>query len=385
MHEAILAINAGSSNLKFALFSATNKLERLCFGKLENLEKIPRLQVFNGQGKQITVLPMPGGPALVFLLTWIKEQLPDIALKAVGHRVVHGGRIFTRPVVIDNKIMERLETLIPLAPLHMPEEIENLRIMTERYPFLPQVACFDTAFHHTQPKPATMFALPYAYGQEGIMRYGFHGLSYEYIASVLPEYIGDRADRRVVVAHLGNGASMCAMQEGKSIATSMGFTALDGLMMGTRCGAIDPGVILYLLEEKKLSVKELTRLLYKESGLLGVSGISHDVRVLLESGDPKAQEAVDLFCYRAVRELGALVAVLQGLDALVFTGGIGEHQPEIRDRICKMAEWLGVRLDEKANQMQASRISDGDSAVTVSVIPTDEERMIAQHVLVCLS
>jgi acetate kinase len=277
--------------------------------------------------------------------------------------------------------MEKLAILIPLAPLHEPQNIQAIRIIQKTYPELPQIACFDTTFHHTQEKLATLFAIPRHFTEEGIIRYGFHGISYEYIASVMAQHIGEKANHRVIVAHLGNGASMCAMYQGKSVATSMSFTALDGLMMGTRCGRIDPGVLLYFIQEKNYSGKQLEHLLYNESGLLGVSTISHDMRILLASSDPKAKEAVDLFCYRAALEVGSLSVALGGCDALIFTAGIGEQAAVVRQKICTWLSWLGVKVNQKANQNNAIIISEEDSKIMVSVIPTNEEYMIAKHTL----
>lgn len=294
--------------------------------------------------------------------------------------MVHGAERYAEPVVLDDAAIEALAGFIPLAPLHQPHNVAGIRALHGLLPGVPQIACFDTAFHQTQPAIARRFALPRALSETGIKRYGFHGLSYEYIAHVLPDHFGAKAGGRVVVAHLGNGASMCAMQGRRSVATTMGFTALDGLMMGTRCGNIDPGVLLHLMEFHRMDAAGITKLLYKESGLLGVSGLSQDMRALLASGAPEAAEAVELFCYRVSRELGSLAAALGGLDALVFTAGIGEHAAPIRERVCRQAEWLGVRLDSAANERSETRISASDSAVDVLVVPTNEEWMIARHV-----
>lgn len=318
--------------------------------------------------------------ALCDLLDWYEKITPRMLLTAVGHRVVHGGMDFMGPTQITAEVIKKIAALTPLAPLHQAHTLEAIHLIAKRYPKLLQIACFDTAFHHTQHRLAKLFAIPKAPTTEGIIRYGFHGISYEYIASVLPEYLHNNADRKIIVAHLGNGASMCAMLARKSIATSMGFTALDGLMMGTRCGSLDPGVILYLLQEKKMSIEAINHLLYHESGLLGVSGISGDMRELLSSTHRNAIEAVELFCYRAASQLSALCAALQGCDAIIFTAGIGENAPIIRKKICDQLQWLGVVLNEHANQQHASIISDDKSRVLVGIIPTDEALMIAKHV-----
>jgi acetate kinase len=286
---------------------------------------------------------------------------------------------FSEPVKLDAGVVAKLEELIPLAPLHQPHNLAPIRLVAERLPQVPQVACFDTAFHRAQPELAQAFALPASITDRGVRRYGFHGLSYEYIASAFPKLDGAAAAGRVIVAHLGNGASLCAMKAGRSVATTMGFTAVDGLPMGTRCGAIDPGVILYLMDEMKMDARAIEKLIYQQSGLLGVSGVSSDMRALLESRDPRARLAVDLFVYRIGREIGSLAAALGGLDALVFTAGIGEHAAAIRERVCRDAAWLGVQLDEAANTGGGPRISAAASRVSAWVAPTNEELMIARH------
>ncbi len=305
--------------------------------------------------------------------------LGDYRIVAAGHRVVHGGMKFTSPALIDSDTLSSLKSLISLAPLHQPHNLAAIEAVAQQAPGLPQVACFDTAFHRTQPSVAQAFALPRRFTDAGVLRYGFHGLSYEYIASVLPEVDAAAAAGRTLVAHLGNGASICAMKGCRSVASTMGFTALDGLPMGTRCGAIDPGVLLYLIEQHRLDARTLEHLLYHESGLLGVSGISSDMRTLLASSDPRAAEAVDLFIYRIGREIGSLAAALGGLDALVFTGGIGENAPTIRARVCREAAWLGVQFDEAANAEGGPRISLRGSPVSAWVVPTNEELIIALH------
>ncbi|MGH8722954.1 MAG: acetate/propionate family kinase, partial [Burkholderiales bacterium] len=316
---------------------------------------------------------------------WLREQLGDTRLAGVGHRVVHGGVDFAAPVRIDAAVLGRLEKLCPLAPLHQPHNLAGIRAVAATQPDLPQVACFDTAFHRAHPELADWFALPRRFYDDGIRRYGFHGLSYEYIARTLPAVAPELADARVVVAHLGSGASMCAMQAGRSIDSTMGFTALDGLPMGTRCGALDPGVVLHLLRAYGMDADAIEAMLYHDCGLKGVSGISNDMRDLLASDDPRAAQAIDLFVWRIGRELGALSAVLDGLDALVFTAGIGERSPAIREKVCARAGWLGVALDEAANRAGGPRISAPASKVAVFAIPTDEEQMIARHTLAVLN
>lgn len=392
MTKAILTINAGSSSIKFALFAWDGKLARdpALAGELDGIGARPRLRAKDAAGNSLADLPLDQFaplPAdeqhhrtLDFLLHWLDEHNGGWRIAAVGHRVVHGAERYAEPARLDDAAIDELEGFVPLAPLHQPHNVAGIRALQRLLPAVPQVACFDTAFHQTQPAIARRFALPRELTEAGIKRYGFHGLSYEYIAQALPERLGARAEGRVVVAHLGNGASMCAMRALRSVATTMGFTALDGLMMGTRCGNIDPGVLLHLMEFRHLDAAQLTRLLYKESGLLGVSGLSQDMRALLASDAPAAREAVELFCYRVSRELGSLAAALGGLDALVFTAGIGEHAAPVRERVCRQAQWLGVRLDEATNERHATRISAADSAVDVLVLPTNEEWMIAHHV-----
>ncbi|MBK8525375.1 MAG: acetate/propionate family kinase [Betaproteobacteria bacterium] len=385
MSKAILTINAGSSSIKFAVYALDESVARHPFlsGQIDGIGAAAKLVAKNADGERIADDALPQGikhaEAFNALLAWLAaHQQNSRKLVAVGHRVVHGGELYSQPVVVDADAVKALEQFIVLAPLHQPHNLNGIKALAERLPGVPQIACFDTAFHRTQPPLAQLFALPRALTAEGVKRYGFHGLSYEYIARVLPEHTS-RAEGRVLVAHLGNGASMCAMVNRKSQATSMGFTAIDGLMMGTRTGALDPGVILYLLQAKGMDAKALEKLLYKESGLLGVSGISQDMRTLLASDKAEAAEAVDLFCYRIVREIGALAACIGGLDALVFTGGIGEHAAEVRRRVCAQLQWLGVDLDEAANENKSTRITKASSQTEALVIPTDEEWMIAQH------
>jgi acetate kinase len=387
MKDAILTLNAGSSSIKFALFAADlAELALVARGQVEGIYTSPHFAAKDNSGKTIGEKTWEAGTKLGHdgALTHIIDNLKaaygaDYRLVAVGHRVVHGGIDFPAPVLADATVMTKLEKLLPLAPLHQPHNLAPIRTLLERMPTLPQVACFDTAFHRSNPKLSQMYALPYELFEAGVQRYGFHGLSYEYIASALPQFDEHAASGKTVVLHLGNGASMCAMAAGKSIASTMGFTALDGLPMGTRCGAIDPGVLLYLMDERKMDARAIEKLLYNQSGLLGVSGMSSDMRALLESGEPRAQLAVDLFVYRIGRELGSLAAALGGLDAIVFTGGIGEHAALIREKVCKQAAWLGVELDTVANEKNGPRISSANSRTAAWVVPTNEELMIARH------
>jgi len=379
--QALLVINSGSSSIKFALYPARPGAA-LCVGEIEGIGHAAHLVVRDAAGAATPGLALDGAAtheaALAALLAWI-ERRDDIAeLVCAGHRVVHGGAEFTAPVIVTPDIATRLEALGPLAPQHQPHNLAAIRALARLHPGLRQVACFDTAFHAGQPAVATRFALPRALSDSGVRRYGFHGLSYDYIASILPQHLGARAEGRVVVAHLGNGASMCAMKRRRSVATTMGFSALDGLMMGTRCGALDPGVILYLLEQRGMSSAEIGQMLYRQSGLLGVSGESEDMRELLASTSRHAAEAIELFVYRIGRELGSLVAALGGLDALVFTGGIGEHAAEIRARVCRQAAWLGIELDEAANVTGGPMIGCPHAQVAVLALATDEESVIAR-------
>ncbi len=385
MTEAILVLNAGSSSIKFSLYDAVDQGEGrpLYDGELEGLGHTIHFAAKDAAGACVVDKAVAGPAthqaALGALLAWIAEHADGIDLAAAGHRVVHGGETFTGPVIVTADVVKQLEALAPLAPQHQPHNLAAIAALSHLYPKLPQVACFDTSFHRTQAEVVTQFALPRALTAAGIKRYGFHGLSYECIASVLPSHLGAEADGSVVVAHLGHGCSMCAMRHRKSVATTMGFSALDGLVMGRRCGAIDPGVLLYLLDERAMTPDALSKLLYEESGLLGVSGLSDDMRDLLASEDPHAAEAIGLFVYRIGRELGSLAAALGGIDALVFTGGIGEHAAEIRHRVCVEGEWLGIAVDEAANRSGGPRISLHGSWPTAWVIPTNEDLMIARH------
>ncbi|MGB9149720.1 MAG: acetate/propionate family kinase [Burkholderiales bacterium] len=386
---SLLTINAGSSSIKFALFSAALAPALSLRGEIDGLGATSTPAHFVAQdvhGAVLADVPVAQvhdhQAALAYLLDWLLTQRA-VKLVAAGHRVVHGGEQFAKPQLVDASVMQALTALAPLAPLHQPHNLAAIRALQNLLPSLPQVACFDTSFHSSQGDLVRNFALPRELTAAGVRRYGFHGLSYEHIASVLPDHLGSRASGRIVVMHLGNGASMCAMHAGKSIASSMGFTALDGLMMGTRCGNIDPGVLLYLVQEKNYSMEKLTDLLYRQSGLLGVSGISADMRILRESSDPHAREAIDLFVYRIGRELGSMAAALGGLDGLVFTGGIGEHDIEVRRRVGEAAAWLGTRIDAAANQSangsKAQKISTAQSAIEAWIIPTNEESIIARH------
>ena len=414
MSRGILVLNAGSSSIKFSVFALPadgGELALVCRGLQENIgEDDPHFKAFDRAGRVlIDIHPAPPSgkyrkqapthrrrstdtettsaadeiydhqAALRDLLAWLEKtpDLPDVI--AAGHRVVHGGKEYSDPQWLTPDLVTRLAAFVPLAPLHQPHNLAGIRALTAVRPDLPQVGCFDTAFHHGQPELARLFALPLIYRQEGVQRYGFHGLSYEYIAGALAEIMGTPATGRVVVAHLGNGASMCAMRDGQSVASTMGFTAVEGLPMGTRTGSLDPGVLLYLIERHGMGAKDLTNLLYKQSGLLGLSGVSNDMRELLASPDPNAKLAVDYFCYRIARELGSLAAALGGLDALVFTGGIGEHAAAVREQVGVRSAWLGIELDAAANAADGRRIDRNGSGVAVWVLPTNEELIIARH------
>src|SRR6478672_10289397 len=386
MDAVILVLNSGSSSIKFSLLvERANQVELTLRGQVEGVYSWPRFIAKDSAGAEIGAHKWGDGErlghegAVAYLTEFLSGHRENNHLIAVGHRVVHGGREFSSPTLVSPHVIAALERYIPLAPLHQPHNLVPIRLLNQRRPEMPQVACFDTSFHCSQADVAQAFALPASITDHGIRRYGFHGLSYEYIASVLPDFEPKAAAGRVVVAHLGNGASMCAMRAGASVATTMGFTAADGLPMGTRCGSIDPGVILYLMDELKMDARAIEKLIYKQSGLLGVSGISSDMRALLESPERRAQSAVALFTYRIGRELGSLAAPIGGLDALVFTGGIGEHAAIIRERVCRGARWLGVELDVEANNSGGPRISAKSSCVSVWIIPTNEELMIAHH------
>jgi acetate kinase len=384
---SILVINAGSSSLKFSLFraDAADDLQLAAHGQIDGLGSRPHMTAKDGAGTTLVERDLAVTEvrelkdALAIAGDWLDEHFKNEPLLAVGHRVVHGGAQYSRPVLIDDSVFAELEHLIPLAPLHQPHNLEAMRAMHESLPQIPQVACFDTAFHRTHSQLADLYALPWEYYESGVLHYGFHGLSYEYIAAALPQVAPGIAKARVIVAHLGSGASLCALRDGKSVDSTMGFSPLDGIPMGTRTGAIDPGALLYLVGQRGMSYPELEELLYRKSGLLGLSGISNDMRVLLESSAPRAQLAIDYFLYRVVKEIGALVAVLGGLDGLVFTAGIGENSAPIRARIIDACAWLGMTLAAGTNQRGGPCITAEGSAVSAWVVPTNEELMIARH------
>jgi acetate kinase len=384
--DAIVVLNAGSSSLKFSVFVARGAgLELDVRGNIEEIERAPHFLAKDRDGQVRADKSWGEGSrlghegALDYLLGFITGELAGDRLVGVGHRVVHGGAAYARPVRLDRSALAALEQLVPLAPLHQPHNLAPIRLLLERSADLPQVACFDTSFHHTNPELAQRFALPAELHDAGVRRYGFHGLSYEYVAAALPALDAKAAAGRAVVLHLGNGASMCALEAGRSVASTMGFTALDGLPMGTRCGSLDPGVMLYLMDERGMDARAIETLVYHRSGLLGVSGLSSDMRELLASAEPRARLAIDLYVYRIRRELGSLAAALGGLDAIVFTAGIGENAPAIRSRVCQDAAWLGVELDPEANDRGGPRISTAGSRVSAWAVPTNEELMIARH------
>ncbi len=386
MDDYVLVLNAGSSSLKFCIYHkhATEQWHLESRGQIEGIGTSPKLSVKNSKGEKIADEKLPdsikdGRNAIDSLGKWLQSKYGDARLLAVGHRVVHGGASYTKPIIVTNEVLNDLRGLIPLAPLHQPYNLAAIEALHERRADVPQVACFDTSFHRGHSAVAELVPLPANLRNEGLQRYGFHGLSYEYIASVLPQVAPEIAKSRVIVAHLGSGASLCALKDGKSVDTTMSFTAVDGICMGTRPGAIDPGVVLYLFQQLKMPVKEVEDILYKKSGLLGISGISNDMRDLLGKSEPEARLAVDYFIYRIAKEIGALTSVLGGIDGLVFTAGIGENSAEIRQRVCEACKWLGVEIDLNANSKNATRISTSSSKVSAWVIPTNEELMIARH------
>ena len=386
MDDYVLVLNSGSSSLKFCVFRrpADENWRLASRGQIEGIGTSPRLWVKDAFGAILSDTKLAsrvrdGDDALDELAGWLRARYGGARVLGVGHRVVHGGPHFAGPVIVDRQIMDELYGLVPLAPLHEPYNLAAIEAVFERLPGVPQVACFDTSFHRGHSAVAEIIPLPKTYRDSGLQRYGFHGLSYEYIASVLPEVAPEIAKARVIVAHLGSGASMCLLNEGKSIDSSMAFTALDGLCMGTRPGSIDPGVVLFLFQNFGLSAREVETILYKRSGLLGISDLSNDMRELLASREPDARLAVEYFVYRAAKEIGALAAVLQGIDGMVFTGGIGENSAEIRERLCNSAEWLGLKIDPEANTNGGPRISSRQSKVSAWVVPTNEELMIARH------
>jgi acetate kinase len=387
MNEVILTLNAGSSSIKFAVFQAGySEPQLMAKGQVEGIGTAPHFLVKDAMGSLLAESywePVGGdaGHTLAFrqIWHWLREVIEGKRLVAVGHRVVHGGEQYAQPVLIDNQVLTDLDRLIPLVPLHQPHNLAAIRAVSKSHPQLLQVACFDTAFHRHRSAVSERFGLPFELFEKGVRRYGFHGISYEYIVSRLENIAPDLAQGRIVVAHLGSGCSMCAIHRGKSVETTMSFSALDGLPMGTRCGTLDPGVLLYLMRRDRLGVEDLEDLLYKRSGLLGISGVSNDMRVLQQSDDPRARAAIDYFVYRIGHNLGALTASLGGLDALIFTAGIGENDAALRARVCRQAAWLGVDINQAANGRREPKISVGDTTPSVWVIPTDEERMIAMH------
>tara|TARA_R110001592_G_scaffold363372_2_gene686237 strand:+ start:113140 stop:114315 length:1176 start_codon:yes stop_codon:yes gene_type:complete len=385
MSSDILVINSGSSSIKFGLYDGAGKdLTSLGHGVIAGIGTTPKLHAFDSNNALIADEQLKKGSdhtqSMSALLDWILNSGAGGNFSAIGHRVLHGGSLYAAPVLITDEVLNQLDKFDPLGPLHQPHNVLGIRILAGLLPNVPQVACFDTAFHCTLPKVARQFAIPKTLYNEGLKRYGFHGLSYEYMSECLPGIMGKKvAAGRVIVAHLGNGASMCAMKDGHSVATTMGFTALDGLPMGTRCGDLDAGIILYLLNERRMSSKDISDLLYNKSGLLGISGVSSDMQELLLSDAEGAREAIDFYVYRINREVGALSAIMGGLDALVFTAGVGENSATIRSRVCELAAWTGIKLDAQANEDNALRISASDSNVPVWVVPTQEELMIARH------
>ena len=390
MSKVILTLNAGSSSLKFAVFSLADggALNPLASGEIEGIGATAKgvVKTSSGETSELPLDPKAGGvdhqAAMGAILGWLQEAGYANSVAAVGHRVVHGGPDLVQPILVNGEALAKLRRLIPLAPLHQPHNIAGIEAAMKAFPGTPEVACFDTAFHRSHPFVSDTFALPRSYYEEGVRRYGFHGLSYEYIMQTLRKIAPQAAREDVVIAHLGNGASMCAVHDGRSIASTMGFTALDGLPMGTRCGQLDPGVLLYLMTEKRMSAEAITDLLYKHSGLKGMSGISQDMRELEASDSPAAREAIDYFVARARRELAGLAAVVDGPEAIVFTAGIGEHSWKVRAAILSGMEWMGIHLDIDANRASAEIISAKSSPTIVFVIPTDEERMIAEHTVV---
>lgn len=380
MNEAVLTLNAGSSSLKVALFPIDGE-RAMATGLADRIGPEGVLRLKNADGE-----PMPSadgdlsshGGAMQAVIESFIRALPGLSLRAIGHRVVHGGEHFTRPVVVEESVLKTLETLNPFAPLHQPHNLAGIRAAMDTFPGVTQVACFDTAFHRDHPWVNDAFALPRALYDEGVRRYGFHGLSYDYIAGEMKRTAPHLAEGRVVVAHLGNGASMCAVQNGRSVASTMGFSALDGLPMGTRCGQVDPGVLLYLMDQRGMSAREISDLLYRQSGLLGLSGLSSDMRTLEAAGTTQAAQAIDYFVFRAQREAGAMAAAMAGIDALVFCGGIGENSRLIRARICERLGWMGIEIDHGLNAANATVISSATARTTVMVMPTNEELVIAR-------
>ena len=380
MTEAVLTLNAGSSSLKVALFPASGD-QPMVTGLVDSIGPNAALKLKNERGEAIA--PVPGdmsthAGAMQTVVATLRRAYPDLDLVAIGHRVVHGGDRHTAPALIDAAELLALEALSPFAPLHQPHNLAGIRAAMESFPGVPQVACFDTAFHRNHPWVNDTFALPRSFYDEGVRRYGFHGLSYDYVSGELARIAPQLAEGRVVIAHLGNGASMCALQDGRSMASTMGFSALDGLPMGTRSGQLDPGVLLYLMDQRGMSAAEISDLLYKRSGLLGLSGLSNDMRKLEAAGTPDAAQAIDYFVFRAQREVGAMAAALGGIDALVFCGGIGENSRLIRARICERLDWMGIEIDHQRNAANDRVISSEMARTTVMIVPTNEELVIAR-------
>jgi acetate kinase len=387
MDDYAIVVNAGSSSLKFCIYRRpqTGRWALDSRGQVEGIGTAPRLRVSDGQSHSLAdsaldrLVVRDATTALDAVATWLRSHYGPSRILAVGHRVVHGGARFTGPARVTPEVVDALRALIPLAPLHQPYNVAVIEAVSVALPDVPQVACFDTSFHRGRPEVAEIVPLPKHIRDAGVQRYGFHGLSYEYIASVLPQVAPEIAEGRVIVAHLGSGASMCAMKQRRCVDSTLGFTALDGLCMGTRPGTLDPGVMLHLFQGLGLDADAVETMVYKKSGLLGISGISNDMRVLLSSTEPSARLAVDYFVYRAAKEIGALASVLGGIDALVFTAGIGENSPEIRRRICEASAWLGIEFDPEANRGTGPRISRAGSRVSAWVVPTNEELIIARH------
>lgn len=389
-HKAYLVLNAGSSSLKFSVFrqaTDSTELQTILSGQIAGIGSLATFEAKDASRRVLAKHSWNESDSnsrdimLQYLLDWISTTLVDDQIVAAGHRVVHGGRFLGLPMKVTPALLNDLEQLVPLAPLHQPHNLAPIQILARNHPELDQVACFDTAFHSTQPKQAKTYALPRALSDEGVCKYGFHGLSYEYVSKQLLATRPELATGHIVICHLGNGSSLCAVKDGRSMDTTMGFTALDGVPMGTRSGSIDPGVLLYLMREKKMDLEAIEDLLYRRSGLLGVSGLSNDMKVLEESNDPCAKEAVDLFCFRVAKEVAAMAASMGGLDALVFTAGIGENSPYIRNQIAQRLAWLGVKLDATANAGRQFDISAADARVPTFVVPTNEEMMIAKHAM----
>lgn len=379
----MVVINSGSSSIKFAVFHATQSLEKLITGSIDNINISPQLTVLNEDKQIILQESYPKNSSYEFffdlLIKSFKSNRFNYQITSVGHRIVHGGRLFHLPVVLTSEIVNELKQFIPFAPLHQPYNLQAVESIAKSFPEMKQIGCFDTAFHHTHPLVADLFALPKEFTDAGIKRYGFHGLSYEYIMHRVKQIAPAAANGRIIIAHLGNGSSMCAIKDGISIDSTMGFTAVDGLVMGTRCGALDPGVLLYLMQQRKFTANEIEKLIYKQSGLLGVSGISSNMKTLLDDKSKDAQEAISLYIYRIKQNLGALTSIMGGLDTFIFTGGIGEHAWQIREAVCADNEWLGLTINTQKNRQNAASINQDSSKVNVHVIPTNEEWMIAKH------